>query len=66
LTFAGSPATRSAGSPDRREQVEVGDRRVDHAADPKGLHRRARAGKLRGLTGIDDPYEALLLEREPT
>jgi len=25
--------------------------------DPKGLYRRARAGKLRGLTGIDDPYE---------
>ena len=25
--------------------------------DPKGLYRRARAGTLRGLTGIDDPYE---------
>jgi bifunctional enzyme CysN/CysC len=25
--------------------------------DPKGLYRRARAGALRGLTGIDDPYE---------
>ena len=25
--------------------------------DPKGLFRRARAGTLRGLTGIDDPYE---------
>ena len=24
---------------------------------PKGLYRRARAGKLRALTGIDDPYE---------
>ena len=26
--------------------------------DPKGLYRRARAGELEGLTGIDDPYEA--------
>ncbi len=26
--------------------------------DPKGLYRRARAGELRGFTGIDDPYEA--------
>jgi len=25
--------------------------------DPKGLYRKARAGKLRGFTGIDDPYE---------
>jgi len=28
--------------------------------DPKGLYRRARSGDLRGLTGIDDPYEAPL------
>jgi bifunctional enzyme CysN/CysC len=28
--------------------------------DPKGLYRRARAGELRGFTGIDDPYEAPL------
>jgi bifunctional enzyme CysN/CysC len=26
--------------------------------DPKGLYQRARAGELRGMTGIDDPYEA--------
>ncbi len=25
--------------------------------DPKGLYRLARAGELRGLTGVDDPYE---------
>jgi adenylylsulfate kinase len=25
--------------------------------DPKGLYRKARAGALRGFTGIDDPYE---------
>jgi adenylyl-sulfate kinase len=27
------------------------------ARDPKGLYARARAGELRGLTGVDDPYE---------
>ena len=26
--------------------------------DPKGLYAKARAGELRGFTGIDDPYEA--------
>jgi bifunctional enzyme CysN/CysC len=26
--------------------------------DPKGLYQKARAGKLKGLTGIDAPYEA--------
>ena len=25
--------------------------------DPKGLYRRARAGDLAGMTGVDDPYE---------
>ena len=25
--------------------------------DPKGLYREARAGRLRGFTGVDDPYE---------
>ena len=25
--------------------------------DPKGLYRRAREGTLRGLTGVDAPYE---------
>src|ERR687894_2637763 len=25
--------------------------------DPKGLYARARSGELRGLTGVDDPYE---------
>jgi bifunctional enzyme CysN/CysC len=32
--------------------LEVCERR-----DPKGLYKRARAGKLIGLTGIDSPYE---------
>lgn len=30
---------------------------VCEARDPKGLYRRARAGELSGLTGVDDPYE---------
>jgi bifunctional enzyme CysN/CysC len=28
--------------------------------DPKGLYAKARAGEIRGFTGIDDPYEAPL------
>ena len=27
------------------------------ARDPKGLYKKARAGEIRGFTGIDDPYE---------
>ena len=30
---------------------------VCEARDPKGLYKKARAGQLQGLTGIDDPYE---------
>lgn len=26
--------------------------------DPKGLYKRARAGEIRGMTGVDSPYEA--------
>lgn len=26
--------------------------------DPKGLYKKARAGLIKGFTGIDDPYEA--------
>ncbi|MGL4942275.1 MAG: adenylyl-sulfate kinase [Thermoguttaceae bacterium] len=32
--------------------IEVCERR-----DPKGLYKKARAGELKGFTGIDDPYE---------
>ncbi|HMP79155.1 MAG TPA: adenylyl-sulfate kinase [Pirellulaceae bacterium] len=32
--------------------LEICERR-----DPKGLYQQARAGLLRGMTGIDDPYE---------
>jgi bifunctional enzyme CysN/CysC len=31
---------------------------VCEARDPKGLYAKARAGELRGFTGIDSPYEA--------
>ncbi|MFM8415054.1 MAG: adenylyl-sulfate kinase [Planctomycetota bacterium] len=30
---------------------------VCEGRDPKGLYKRARAGELKGFTGIDDPYE---------
>ena len=33
--------------------IEVAEER-----DPKGLYRKARAGQIRGFTGIDQPYEA--------
>lgn len=31
---------------------------VCESRDPKGLYKKARAGQIRGFTGIDDPYEA--------
>jgi len=31
---------------------------VAEGRDPKGLYKKARAGQLKGFTGIDDPYEA--------
>lgn len=30
---------------------------VCEARDPKGLYKAARAGKIKGFTGVDDPYE---------
>jgi len=33
---------------------------VCEARDPKGLYVKARAGEIKGFTGIDDPYEAPL------
>jgi adenylylsulfate kinase len=35
--------------------IEVAEQR-----DPKGLYKKARAGEIKGFTGIDDPYEAPL------
>src|SRR5262245_4102034 len=34
------------------------DINVAEQRDPKGLYKKARAGELKGFTGIDDPYEA--------
>jgi adenylylsulfate kinase len=34
---------------------------VCESRDPKGLYKKARAGKIKGFTGIDDPYESPLL-----
>ena len=33
---------------------------VCEARDPKGLYKKARAGEMKGFTGIDDPYETPL------
>jgi adenylylsulfate kinase len=30
---------------------------VCEARDPKGMYKKARAGEIKGFTGIDDPYE---------
>ena len=42
-------------SPYRRDR----DCPIDEAEkrDPKGLYKKARAGEVKGFTGIDDPYE---------
>jgi len=32
--------------------------KVCEQRDPKGLYKKARAGEVKGFTGIDDPYEA--------
>jgi adenylylsulfate kinase len=39
--------------------IEVCEKR-----DPKGLYKKARAGEIKGFTGIDDPYEAPELKAE--
>jgi len=31
---------------------------VAELRDPKGLYKKARAGEIKGFTGIDDPYES--------
>ncbi|MDQ0160542.1 adenylyl-sulfate kinase [Alkalibacillus salilacus] len=33
------------------------DLEVCESRDPKGLYQKARAGEIKGFTGIDDPYE---------
>lgn len=51
-------ARRCAGDLPFHEVHVHADLAVCEARDPKGLYARARAGTLRGLTGIDAPYEA--------
>ena len=34
------------------------DLSVCESRDPKGLYKKARAGEIKGFTGIDAPYEA--------
>jgi adenylylsulfate kinase len=36
------------------------DINIAEQRDPKGLYKKARAGEIKGFTGIDDPYEAPL------
>lgn len=36
------------------------DLSICEARDPKGLYKKARAGEIKGFTGIDAPYEAPL------
>jgi adenylylsulfate kinase len=31
---------------------------ICESRDPKGLYKKARAGEIKGFTGIDDPYES--------
>jgi adenylylsulfate kinase len=72
---AGIIATTAFISPYRRDRdavrasMQAGDfieifvdapLEVCEARDPKGLYKKARAGELKGFTGIDDPYEAPL------
>src|SRR5882757_5312287 len=65
-------AVRAANKPG--EFVEVYVKVSLEAAekrDPKGLYKKARAGQIKGFTGIDDPYEApdkpeILIETEKT
>ena len=52
-------AVRALGKPG--EFIEVYVKVSLEAAekrDPKGLYKKARAGQIKGFTGIDDPYEA--------
>jgi adenylyl-sulfate kinase len=50
---------RSRVAPDRFLEIFVDTSlSVCEARDPKGLYRRARAGEITGLSGVDAPYEA--------
>ena len=52
--------TRARAAAGERRFLEVyvaSDLATCEARDPKGLYRKARAGELKGMTGIDSPYE---------
>jgi adenylylsulfate kinase len=52
---------RVEGSGRRGDFIEVfvdAPLEVCESRDPKGLYKKARAGEIRGFTGIDDPYES--------
>ena len=51
---------RARAAAGERRFIEVfvaSDLATCEARDPKGLYRKARAGEIRGMTGIDSPYE---------
>jgi adenylylsulfate kinase len=51
-------AVRSALQPGDFVEVYVrAPLEVCEGRDPKGLYKKARAGEIKGFTGIDDPYE---------
>ena len=54
---ARGPLHDEAGVPFIECYVEV-DLAIAEERDPKGLYKKARAGEIKGFTGIDDPYEA--------
>jgi adenylylsulfate kinase len=63
-------AVRAANKPGEFIEVYVQTSLAEaEKRDPKGLYKKARAGQIKGFTGIDDPYEApekpeILLETE--
>ena len=65
-------AVRSSSKPGEFIEVYVKvSLEVAEKRDPKGLYKKARAGQLKGFTGIDDPYEApekpeIVIETEST
>jgi adenylylsulfate kinase-like enzyme len=54
----GCAATSAFSAPEEFVEVFVDvPLEVAEARDPKGLYRKARAGELRGFTGVDGVYE---------
>jgi len=50
--------TRSGSAVDFAEVFVDTPLKICEQRDPKGLYKKARAGEIKGFTGIDDPYEA--------